>query len=146
MTTNKIYIRFQSEQKFEEFKFSGENISCKEVLKDFLAKRKKLMIPTERERMIHPEKTDKIQLINLDKGGEEITDEVDGGMIEANTNILVKRVPFKDYKSIDVQYNKADNFLTKIKNSRRLGLCQPGQSIETFVDDDEDDTQMKQEE
>ena len=141
MTENKIYVRFQSEKDFEEFKFSGENISYKEVLIDYLAKKKKLTIPTEKEKLVHPDKTDKIQLVNLSKGNEEINDEAGGGMIEANTHIQVRRVPFKDYKPIEASYNKVNNALTKIKNQRRLGL-QKGASIQSLYDGDSSDESM----
>lgn len=133
MIKNKIFLRFHSEQKFEEFLFDGENISYKEVLKDYLAKKKKLVIPTEKEKMVHPDKADKIQLVNFDTR-DEITDDIGGGMIEANTYIIVKRVPFKDYRPVEVMYNKINNNLTKIKTNRKLGLVKPGQTITELID------------
>lgn len=49
------------------------------------------------------DKVDKILLINLDKNGEEITE--NSGMIEANTKILVKRLPMRELEPLEVDYN-----------------------------------------
>jgi hypothetical protein len=60
----------------------------------------------EKERTTRPEKMDKVDkilLINLDKNGEEITE--NSGMIEANTKILVKRLPMRELEPLEVDYN-----------------------------------------
>ena len=88
LTTNSILIRFESEQVFEKFVFKGQTNSYQEVFKDFLVKKKKLQMPTDRDKATKPDKLDKIILINLDKGGEEIVDK-SGNLIEANTKVVV---------------------------------------------------------
>lgn len=48
-------------------------------------------------------------------------------MIEANTKILVKRMPMKENEAINVSYNQMNNSLTKLKDKRRLGIaCELG--------------------
>ena len=69
------------------------------------------------------DKIDRILLINLDKD-EEITEKQ---MIEANTKILVRRMPMKKMDPIEVSYNQMKNSLTKLKDKRRLGIqCELG--------------------
>ena len=41
-------------------------------------------------------------------------------MIEANTKILVKRLPMKLNEPMLVDYNQMDNKLTKFKDQRKL--------------------------
>lgn len=57
-------------------------------------------------------------ILNLDKNNEEITEKSD--MIEANTKILVKRLPMKLVEPIQVHYNQMDNNLTKFKDLRKI--------------------------
>ena len=48
-------------------------------------------------------------------------------MIEANTKILVRRMPMKEMEPIKVSYNQMNNSLTKLKDKRRLGIqCELG--------------------
>jgi len=65
--------------------------------------RKKIHLNTEKDKLTRIEKIDHVQLLNLDKGCQEITEKSD--MIEANTKILVKRLPMKIVDPILVQYN-----------------------------------------
>ena len=104
LTTNSISIRFSSELQFEKFSFKSQNISYSEVM-NYLNQRKKIQL--EKERTTRPDKIDKVDkilLINLDKNGEEITE--NSGMIEANTKILVKRLPMRELEALEVDYNQ----------------------------------------
>jgi hypothetical protein len=58
-----------------------------------LSNRKKIHLNTEKDKLTRYEKIDQIQILNLDKNNEEITEKSE--MIEANTKILVKRLPMK---------------------------------------------------
>lgn len=68
-----------------------------------LSKRKNIHLNTERDRLMRFDKIDHIQLLNIDKNYEEITDKSE--MIEANTKILVKRLPMRILDTIMVSYN-----------------------------------------
>lgn len=61
----------------------------------------------------------------MDKGGEEIIDK-SGNLIEANTKIIVRRLPMKELDPIELSYNQMNNKLTKKKELRRLGLDKSG--------------------
>ena len=81
----------------------------------YLNKRKKIQL--DKEKTTRPDKIDKVDkilLINIDKSGEEITE--NSGMIDANTKILVKRLPMRELVAIEVDYNQMSNSLTKIKD------------------------------
>jgi hypothetical protein len=67
----------------------------------------------------------------MDKGGEEIIDK-SGNLIEANTKIIVRRLPMKELDPIELSYNQMNNKLTKKKELRRLGIDKPG--IENLSD------------
>ena len=58
-------------------------------------------MPNDRDRQTKIDKLDKIMLINLDRGGEEILDKTDE-MIEANTKVLIRRVPMKEMEPIEL--------------------------------------------
>lgn len=105
LSTNSILIRFESEHTYEKFVFKGQTNSYQEVFKDFLVKKKKLTLPTDRDRATKPDKLDKIILINMDKGGEEIVDK-SGNLIEANTKVIVRRLPMKELDPIELSYNQ----------------------------------------
>lgn len=77
-------------------------------------------MPTERDRATKADKLDKVILINLDRGGEEIVDK-SGNLIEANTKVVVKRLPMREHSPIEKSYNQMQNSLTKIKEERRKG-------------------------
>ena len=68
----------------------------------------------------------------MDKGGEEIIDK-SGNLIEANTKIIVRRLPMKELDPIELSYNQMNNKLTKKKELRRLGLDKVG--IENLSDE-----------
>ena len=76
-------------------------MSYREVFDDFLINRKKFKLQTDK---IRAEKQDKLQLINLDQGGQEITEKC---MIEANTKVVIRRLPMKVSEApvIEVEYN-----------------------------------------
>jgi len=57
---NSIRIRFASECKFESYKIKGQNVSYDEVMKDFLTNKKKLQIPTDRDKQTRVDKIDRI--------------------------------------------------------------------------------------
>lgn len=57
---NSIQIRFSSEAQFERYNFHSQNISYEEVMKEFLTNRKKLQIPTDRDRQTRVDKIDRI--------------------------------------------------------------------------------------
>ena len=118
MNENSILIRFASEQAFEKFAFKGQTNSYQEVFKDFLVRKKKLQMPTERDRATKADKLDNVILVNLDRGGEEIEDK-SGNLIEANTKVMVKRLPMRVHSPIEKSYNQMQNSLTKIKEERR---------------------------
>ena len=90
-------------------------------------------MPTDRDRATKPDKLDKIILLNLDKGGEEIIDK-SGNLIEANTKVIVRRLPMKELDPIELSYNQMNNSLTKMKELRRLGLDKAG-GIDQLSDD-----------
>jgi hypothetical protein len=79
-----------------------------------LNRRKKIHLNTEKDKLTRIDKIDNVQLLNLDKNLEEITDKSE--MIEANTKILVKRLPMKMMESMEVSYNQMNNSLTKFKD------------------------------
>ena len=123
LTKNFIQIRFASEQQFERFSLKGQSISYNEVMQK-LNQKKKISLNTEKDKILKPDKIDRIQLLNLDKDCEEINEKE---MIEANTKILVKRLPMKLIDPIQVSYNQMNNKLTKLKDKRRLGIqCELG--------------------
>ena len=68
-----------------------------------LHRRKKIHLNTEKDKLTRVEKIDNVQLLNLDKGSQEITEKSE--MIEANTKILVKRLPMKVVEPMLVHYN-----------------------------------------
>lgn len=68
-----------------------------------LNKRKRIHLNTEKDRLTRFDKIDSIQLLNLDKNNEEICDKSE--MIEANTKILVKRLPMRMLEPMEVSYN-----------------------------------------
>ena len=123
LTENFIQIRFASEQQFERFVLKGQSISYNEVMQK-LNQKKRISLITEKDRILRADKIDRIQLLNLDKDCEEINEKQ---MIEANTKILVKRMPMKVMDAISVSYNQMNNKLTKLKDKRRLGIqCELG--------------------
>lgn len=62
-------------------------------------------MPTERDRATKADKLDNVILVNLDKGGEEIEDK-SGNLIEANTKVMVKRLPMRVHSPIEKSYNQ----------------------------------------
>jgi uncharacterized protein YoaH (UPF0181 family) len=112
------------------------------VFKDFLVKKKKLQMPTDRDRATKADKLDKIILLNMDKGGEEIIDK-SGYLIEANTKVVVRRLPMKELDPVELSYNQMQNSLTKIKELRRLGLDK-SKAIEQ-MSDEKSDTEQEEE-
>ena len=62
-------------------------------------------MPTDRDRATKADKIDKTILINLDRGGEEIIDK-SGILIEANTKVVVKRLPMREHSPIEKSYNQ----------------------------------------
>lgn len=118
-----------------------------------LNRRKKIHLNTEKDKLTRIDKIDNVQLLNLDKNLEEITDKSE--MIEANTKILVKRLPMKMMESMEVSYNQMNNSLTKFKDQRKvLGISlkefnQIQQQIEDeneFSKDEQDDGLAEQDE
>jgi hypothetical protein len=79
-----------------------------------LNQRKKIHLNTEKDKLTRIEKIDNVVLLNYDKGCAEITDSKE--MIEANTKIIVRRLPMKELDPILVSYNQMNNTLTKYKD------------------------------
>jgi len=117
LSENSIQFRFASESTFDRIFFKSQNISYNEVMKE-LHRRKKIHLNTEKDKLTRVEKIDNVQLLNLDKGGQEITEKSE--MIEANTKILVRRLPMKIVEPMLVNYNQMNNSLTKYKDQRKI--------------------------
>ena len=135
LITNSIQFRFSSEATFEKLLFQSQNISYTEVMKE-LSHRKKIHLNTDMDKLKRSDKIDNIQLINLDKNGQEINDKSE--MIEANTKILVKRLPMKILEPMEVSYNQMNNPFTKYKDQKKLfGIdFQEFQQMQNQLEDD----------
>ena len=59
LTKNFIQVRFASEQQFERFSLKGQSISYNEVMQK-LNQKKKISLNTEKDKILKPDKIDKI--------------------------------------------------------------------------------------
>ena len=60
-------------------------------------------------------------------------------MIEANTKVMVRRLPMREMEPMEVQYNQMNNGLTKLKEMRKHGTSHDEQTINDEEDADRDD-------